>query len=103
MLRLRSFYILLFIINLIVTSCINNSGVRKRRSSKVVEKVESNRGSDLKGPAAGPDGSTFGGSVLDSITTNGKAELLHLVDPLTGVFKKKITIPFVKSFLESKL
>lgn len=45
------------------------------------------------GPGAGPGDSVLDDTLLDTITDNGKIELRHIIDPESGNYKTKVTIP----------
>jgi hypothetical protein len=42
---------------------------------------------------AGPDDGDIGGVVVEGTLTSGRSELRHIVDPFSGTFKTKVTIP----------
>lgn len=81
---------LLVVLGLALASCMQ-AGDGKRASSKSSQVVNPGGGSNSGGNSGSlPDSSTDGsGSTLLSL----KVEILHLVDPFTGTYKKKITIP----------
>lgn len=82
---------LLVVLILVLTSCMQQ-GDGKRTNSKKSTPIVDNGGGSTGGGNTGalPDTETDGGSSpLQSL----KVEILHLVDPFTGTYKKKITIP----------
>lgn len=87
--------VFILIISLILSSCLNKfdpgSRVEMKSSAQkeIVDGKTSSGGNTNAGPSENP---------LDKINTdvsleNGKAELIHLIDPIAGTFHKKVTIP----------
>lgn len=82
-----------FLVSSLLVSCVENGGVSKRRSSTSnQENTEPNTQGGGTGNGAGPgDGSV--GNIADGILENGRSELRHIIDPFTGTYKTKVTIP----------
>lgn len=78
-----------------LTSCLENSGVSSRRRLVSNQENDQSKNEDPSNSnnnnAGRGDGSV--GSLLDGILENGKSELRHIVDPFTGSYKTKVTIP----------
>lgn len=88
---LLSFWV---IFSLIMSSCIENQGLSsKRKGSQKSESGSGGTGSDSGGgQGAGPgNGSVDSGGSNEN--ANGVAEIRHIVDPLDGTYKTKVTIP----------
>mgnify|MGYP003144508921 CR=1 FL=1 len=80
--------------SLLLTSCMPES---PRASRKGLSGGSINTGGDGGngggGSGAGPGDGTLDSSLLDTITDSGKVELRHIIDPETGNYKTKVTIP----------
>lgn len=72
----------------LLTSCVENSGV-KGKTAKSGSSLTSGSGGSGNGSAAIPTDTTSTDTALQSI----KVELSHLVDPFDGTYKKKVSIP----------
>lgn len=66
---------------------------RTTRKALPGQKVGTGSGGDQTGPGAGPGDGTLDDSLLDTITDSGKIELRHIIDPETGNYRTKVTIP----------
>jgi len=75
--------------SLFLTACVENQGTRSSRKSSALRAITPG---NTKGASAGK---TDGGitDLTSSIEENGKAELRNIVDPIDGVFRKKVSIP----------
>lgn len=71
---------------LVLTSCVENTGVKGKTKTKTNLTTDGNIGG---GSGAIPTDTTSGESTLQSV----KVELSHLVDPFDGTYKKKVSIP----------
>lgn len=80
----------------LMTSCVQNQGVRSKRSSSVqgagAGAGDNSTNGNTDGNGAGPSDGDIG-SIGDAILENGRAELRHIVDPFSGTYKTKVTIP----------
>lgn len=85
---------ILVLIALTLTGCLPEAARTARRS---VGSQDSNSdgsgGNNGGGNNAGPGDSTLDGNLLDTLTDSGKVELRHLIDPESGNYKTKVTIP----------
>ncbi len=87
----------LFILGMFLfTSCVGDGGglssKRKSNSGTTADDQQASGGSDNSGNNAGPgDGSV--GTITDEILVNGRSELRHIIDPFSGTYKTKVTIP----------
>jgi hypothetical protein len=77
---------------LALSSCVPTDSARSTRSKTSAGTATPNDGSGI-GNGAGPDDGNIGGVPIDGTLTSGRAELRHIVDPFTGTFKTKVTIP----------
>jgi hypothetical protein len=77
-------------------SCVQNSGGAKGKRSSASEGTTTEDSSTTDGTnsgnGAGPGNGSVG-TIGDGIVTNGRAELRHIIDPFTGTYKTKVTIP----------
>ncbi len=98
--RKRSFHspllVMLIAMSLVLSACVENSGGGKGRRTSSTQGGETTDtptpGDSSGGNGAGPsDGSV--GTIGDNILANGRAELRHIIDPFTGTYKTKVTIP----------
>lgn len=81
---------LLLSLSMVLSSCVPESQGRRKPSSQSKESVTDGKTNPPGSVGSLPDSSDSGsGEVLQSL----KIELLHLVDPFTGTYKKKISIP----------
>lgn len=80
--------VLLTVVILMINSCVPSSGVRNGR---VGTKAKSTDGGSSGGKDAGASEDPV--SVLDTILENGSVDIVHIVDPFDGTYKKKVTIP----------
>lgn len=80
---------MLMVGSLLLTSCIENAGVRGKKA--ISGSNLSGGGSSGNGSGSLPNGSGVGSS--DNTVQSVKVELSHLVDPFDGTYKKKVTIP----------
>lgn len=80
--------LLVVALGLVLTSCVENTGVR----GKTTKSGSSLSGSGT-GTGAGSLPNTSGVGSADSTLQSVKVELSHLVDPFDGTYKKKLTIP----------
>jgi hypothetical protein len=88
-------YVLIFV--LLATSCTENPGLRTRRAStKISDSVKdpssSSDGRSTSSSATQTENPFSNSSLLDTILETGNAEIIHLIDPQTGTFKKKVTL-----------
>ncbi|MEA9356324.1 hypothetical protein SHI21_08930 [Bacteriovorax sp. PP10] len=75
-------------LSLVLSSCVENSGV-KGKTAKSGSNLTSGSGGSGSGAGAIPSDNTSTDTALQSI----KVELSHLVDPFDGTYKKKVSIP----------
>ncbi len=73
---------------LLLTSCIENSGLRTKKATSDLNLTGDSGGSG-SGSLPNSTGVGTGSTTLQSV----KVELSHLVDPFDGTYKKKLTIP----------
>lgn len=80
----------IILINLFFTSCVAPESARTSRSGSDTV-TEGDRGADNGGNGAGPSD----GNNVDSTQTltSAKVEITQIVDPNTGTFRKKVSIP----------
>lgn len=80
----------------LLASCVQNGGVSSQRTRKAGTTGNStpvpgdNNSGD--GNGAGPGNGSIG-SIADDILVNGRSELRHIIDPETGTYKTKVTLP----------
>lgn len=77
-----------------VSSCVQEGG-GKENSSRFKARggeEENNNNTETTGRGAGPDDGSVG-SVTDEILEGGVADLRHIIDPFSGTYKTKVTIP----------
>ncbi len=87
------FVTLIITLSLLASSCVENGGsgtTRKGISSSTG--TTTSGGSTTSGNGAGPSDNTVG-NITDEILEGGIADLRHIVDPFTGTYKTKVTIP----------
>lgn len=79
-----------------ITSCVDNGGglssKRKGSAATTSDKQGTDGSSDNSGNGAGPGNGSVG-TIADDIILNGQSELRHIIDPFTGTYKTKVTIP----------
>lgn len=77
---------------LLVTSCVENSGRGRRlASSEATQKTGGSEDNQSHGQGSGP---TDGGLDDDGVDlSQGKSEIRFIVDPFSGTYKNKVTIP----------
>ncbi|MBT3586675.1 MAG: hypothetical protein HN509_17325 [Halobacteriovoraceae bacterium] len=85
------FLVLLGLVGLFSSSCVENGGVRAKKSS-TKDGVNGSNGGGSNGPGAGPGDGGLGGADLEEFP-NGITELRHIIDPFDGNYKTKVTIP----------
>ena len=88
----------MLIVTSLLNSCIENPSSSRTRSYKKNSSMTDNN-SDSSSVASNSGSSATqtenpfqNSSLLDTILETGNAEIIHLVDPVTGSFKKKVTI-----------
>nr|BDT28887.1 hypothetical protein BHI3_23530 [Bacteriovorax sp. HI3] len=86
---IKRFPLLMMLGALLLTSCIENSGVRAKKT--LTGSGLTGTGGTGSGSGSLPNGSGVGSS--DTTLQSVKVELSHLVDPFDGTYKKKLTIP----------
>ena len=96
LLKIQLTFIICALIQL--SSCVENQSLseHRRTSSSSVKKTDSDAENSSKGTASNAVSSADSSSsesITDIILEHGKAELMHLVDPVEGKFYKKVTIP----------
>ncbi len=80
-----NFKLVLISMIFIISACVQNDATRSKRGTSLTKQT----GSGGSGNTAIPDtSSTTGSSALTQ-----KVELSHLIDPIDGTYKKKVTIP----------
>ena len=82
---LPKFFLSLAMMSLLVSSCVENTGVRGK-ANKAITNLANNPGS---GSNALPDADSDATAALQSV----RVELSHVVDPFDGSYKKKLSIP----------
>ncbi len=86
--------ILIIILLFLSYSCFENSGLRSHRQGVEVDKAEDDNNGSVGSnrSSAGPsDGNVDG--IIDNIIRGGHVELRHIVDPFSGTYKTKVTVP----------
>ncbi|MBI2518808.1 MAG: hypothetical protein HYV97_00245 [Bdellovibrio sp.] len=75
-------------------SCVENQGQRSgaRRLASVGQNGASAGNGNNNGSLAGAGSGGFG-ELVSNVTSNGKSELRHVVDPFDGTARKQVTIP----------
>ena len=79
-------------------SCVDNPALRKRATGRTSaeqseESIKEAEQSNTAGSSATKKKNPFqNSSITDKLIETGNAELIHLVDPRTGSFRKKVTI-----------
>lgn len=86
------FIIMSFVFTLIVTSCVQG-GSGKRSSSKTSDSVTGGSGDADGSGAIGDDANDLGSGDDSGLDIIGTSEVRHIVDPITGTYKTKVTIP----------
>ena len=86
--------ILLLLLGLLA-SCIQDPSVRSMRPSKSGSLSSTASGTTGSGNNAGPgeNGTGTVGTSTDDILTNGRVEIRHIVNPTTGTYESKVSIP----------
>lgn len=89
--KLKSLMLLALMLGLLV-ACVQNSGTRTLRAASKVG--SGTNGVTVPGQNGATDnpGGTVGGSTTATYTT-GKVEIRHIVNPLTGTYESKVSIP----------
>lgn len=91
--RVNAISSILVLVALLLSGCMPE-GARTARKTLAGQNVGTGDGNgDQGGPGAGPGDSTLDDSLLDTITDNGKVELRHIIDPETGNYRTKVTLP----------
>jgi hypothetical protein len=87
--------VLTCLLSILLSSCLSkfDSGSRVEKSTNTEKEVAGNSGKNNSGVSANPGENPFGTATTEVSLENGKAELIHLVDPVEGTFHKKVTIP----------
>lgn len=91
--RVNAISSILVLVALLLSSCMPE-GARTARKTLAGQNVGTGVGNGSGGGNnAGPGDSTLDDSLLDTITDNGKVELRHIIDPETGNYRTKVSIP----------
>ncbi len=92
MVKFKSVTTIFVFLSLILSGCMPETA-RTTRKANVGGSSTTGDGGNQTGPGAGPGDSTLDDSLLDTITNSGKVELRHIIDPESGNYKTKVTIP----------
>jgi len=89
-------FVTMILFSLILSSCLNKfdpgNRVEANNNSKS-EVINGQENTASTGSSANPGENPLGGVNTEVSLENGKAELIHLIDPVAGTFHKKVTIP----------
>lgn len=89
----RTITSILLLLGLTLSGCMPESA-RTGRKGGSAQDVHGGGGSNNGGGNnAGPGEGTLDGTLLDSLTESGKVELRHIIDPESGNYRTKVTIP----------
>jgi hypothetical protein len=93
--KMRKQLTLLICWGLFFSSCVpGGAGDQKRKISSLTDSISggtTGSGSDDSGGKGAAPGSED--SIINTITSGGKQELRHIIDPFDGTYKTKVTIP----------
>ena len=92
-----NFKIMIFLLPFLLNACLSkfDPGNRQEVNQSVSKEVNSGAEDSAGGVStnANPGENPLGNISTDITLENGKAELIHLIDPIEGTFHKKVTIP----------